>query len=134
MDGWIDGVGATAAAAAAGVGGRFGFVGVGVGVGVFRTAVVGVAIGVDLGADVSVGAGVAGVACVAGVGGISRQEGSNRAGQQQDGTTRQTHTKKATKLHGKTARLQKCTTTRRQHNNPAIHQPIDVARRNARSA
>ena len=60
--GWIDGVGATAAS-----GGRFGFVGVGV----FGAAVVGVAIGADLGANVSVGDGVAAVAGVAVAGGIS---------------------------------------------------------------
>ena len=126
MVGWIDGVGATAAA---GVGGRFGFAGVGG----FDAAVVGVAIRVGLGADVSVGAGVAAVADFAVVGGISRQQDSNTAEEQKEGTTRNKNSKKATKLHGKTARLQGCTTTRQQHNNPTIHQPIDVARRNARS-
>ena len=63
--GWIDGVGG--GGAAAGLGSRFGFTGVGV----FGAAVVGVAIGVDLGADVSVGAGVAAVAGVVVAGGVS---------------------------------------------------------------
>ena len=88
MAGWIDGVGG--GAAAAGLGSRFGFTGVGV----FGGAVVGVAIGVDLGADVSVGAGVAAVAGFAVVGGISRRQNSNTRGQQHDDTVIQNYSKK----------------------------------------